>query len=207
MANVLTSQEFVVFTTGLYAQTEGLTLSAASKKLGRLARKRFIQKIARGVWANPSHPFFTPLACVPYLLGKEHGYVSLLTALHRHGLMSQIPATFQVATTGHSRVARTSVGTFEFFQLKPELMRDGVQWSATKLPFLIASPEKALFDTFYLATRKGRRFSKLPELEFRPSDFKKNRFVGLLDQADLPSPIRTAIRARFDQVWEHAKNP
>ena len=47
-----------------------------------------------------AHPYFHPLSCVPYLLGKEQGYVSFLTALHLHCVISQIPKTIQIATTG-----------------------------------------------------------------------------------------------------------
>lgn len=70
------------------------TTEAIVRERGALTR------LTRGVWANTSHPDFHPLVCVPKLLGREQGYVSFLTALHLRGVISQIPRTIQVATTG-----------------------------------------------------------------------------------------------------------
>lgn len=194
---LLADKEFVVFSTREYAQTAGLSIAAASKQLKRRANESLITQITRGLWANTRHPLFSPLACVPHLLGPEQGYVSFLTALHHHGLLSQIPATIQVATTGHGRKLATAAGTFEFLQLKPELMWDDIEWSEAHLPYRIANAEKALIDTLYIATRKQRRFASLPELEFEETPFDEKRFHRLLNRIELPSPIRIAIKTRF----------
>ncbi|HEC12417.1 MAG TPA: hypothetical protein ENI80_04065, partial [Acidiferrobacteraceae bacterium] len=165
MFNFQQSEEFIFFTTREYAFAADISISAASKQLKRQESKGFIINVVRGIWANSNHPYYNPLGCLSYLLGDEQGYVSFLTALHRHDMLSQIPRTIQVATTGHSRKLKTPIGTFEFFQLKPEMMTEGVEWSETRIPFLMATPEKALLDIFYIATRKKKRFSSLPELD------------------------------------------
>jgi hypothetical protein len=95
---------------------------------------------------------------------------------------------------------RTPVGTFEFFQLKPEMFRDGVVWSDSPQPYRIATVEKALLDTFYIATRKRRRFAKLPELSLRDANFKKQRYRALVTALDLPLPIAAAMARRFELV-------
>jgi len=51
------------------------------------------------------------------LMGKEQGYVSFLIALHLHGLVSQIPKTIQIATTGHARTLGSPIGRYEFLQI------------------------------------------------------------------------------------------
>jgi len=188
--------DFIIFSTGDYAEESGLTLSVASKRLSRLARGKLLAKITRGVWANTAHPHFHPMACVPYLLGKEQGYVSFLTALHLHGLLSQIPATVQIATTGHPRELETRWGTFEFIQIKPELMQQGVSWSETHLPWLLAGAEKALLDALYIATRKGRRFSVLPELELDAGRFEPRCFQRMLTELPFSGAVRSAIESR-----------
>lgn len=188
------------FSTREYAQAENLPISAASKRLARYAGKGWITPLTRGIWANRHHPGFSALACVPRLLGNEQGYVSFLTALHRHGLLSQIPSTIQVATTGHSRQLNTPVGVYEFFKLKPELMREGVEWNDSRSPFLIATPEKALIDTLYIATRKRKRFQALPEIDFEETGFDPARFERLLEKMQFFKPIETAIRRRFQQI-------
>jgi predicted transcriptional regulator of viral defense system len=195
------SPELVIFTTRDFAQLAGVSLAAASKRLTRLRMgSASLVQLTRGVWANRAHPDFNVLACVPVLLGSEQGYVSFLSALHLHGAIAQIPANVQVATTGHARSLRTPVGAFEFLQLKPAMMLEGVEWSDSPKPYRIATVEKAILDTFYIATRKKRRFAKLPELDLDGAGFKKQRYRALLAGLTLPPPIATAMQARWDGV-------
>lgn len=197
MLDLLNRAEFVVFTTRGFADASGSSLSAASRRLDRLAKQRYLVRVTKGVWANPGHPHFHPLACVPYLLGKEQGYVSFLTALHLHGVISQIPRSTQVATTGRGRLVESPVGRFEFFRIKPELMRDGVTWSETRLPYPIATREKALLDVLYLSTRKNRRFARLPEIDIAGSGFRRREFERLLATLGFPVRLRSAIQSRW----------
>ena len=104
-------------------------------------------------------------------------------------------------TTAHSRTVKTKLGVFEFFQMKPEMMLEGVVWSDTKLPFRMATPEKALLDVFYLSTRKGKRFSSLPELDLKETGFKKKVFLRLLKNQNFPIPIHRAITERFEKIY------
>lgn len=196
MLELSSSPEFVVFTTRDYAAAGGVSLSSASRRLDRLSERDALTRVTRGVWANTAHPHFHPLACVPYLLGKEQGYVSFLTALHLHGILSQIPRTHQVATTGRPRLLDSPVGRFEFLRIKPDLMSDGVDWSDTHQPFLVASAEKALLDTLYISTRKNRRFSSLPELDLE-TPFDRRAFERLLNELPYPVRIRCAITSRW----------
>jgi predicted transcriptional regulator of viral defense system len=195
------STELVIFTTRDFARLAAVSPAAASKRLARLsADSRSLVQLTRGVWANRSHPHFNVFACVPVLLGNEQGYISFLTALHLHGAIAQIPANVQVATTGHGRTVRTPVGTFELFQLKPEMLRVGVISSDTPKPYRIATVEKALIDTFYIATRKKRRFAKLPELDLTDAQFDERRYRKLLASLKLPPPIAAAMARRWEDL-------
>jgi predicted transcriptional regulator of viral defense system len=198
MLDIFNSAEFIIFTTRDFANYNNISMPAASKRLLRMADKEQLTRITKGLWANTSHPHFHPLACVPYLLDKEQGYVSFLTALHLHGLLSQIPKTIQIATTGHARTLDSPVGHYEFLQLKPELMKQGTKWSDTHLPYLIATAEKALIDTLYLSTRKNRRFARLPEVEIRQPAFRKREFERLLKQLPIPPRISSVIQTRWE---------
>jgi len=179
MLDIFNNKDFVVFTTRDYANYAKLSVSAASKKLARLKGNKLLTRVTKGVWANTSSPYFHPISCVPCLLGKERGYVSFLTALHFHGLLSQIPKTIQIATTGHSRMLDSTVAQYEFIQVKPELMQQGITWTETQLPYSLATAEKALIDVLYIATRKNRRFISLPELTLTADSFSKNKFRQL----------------------------
>jgi predicted transcriptional regulator of viral defense system len=198
MLDLFNSADFIIFTTRDFANFSGISMPAASKRLLRLADRKLLTRITKGLWANTGHPHFHPLACVPYLLGNEQGYVSFLSALHLHGLISQIPKTLQIATTGHTRILNSPVGQYEFMQIKPELMKQGIEWSDTHLPYLIATAEKALIDALYLSTRKRRRFSRLPEVDIQHSAFRKREFERLLKQL----PVSTRISARMLLRWD-----
>ena len=200
MLDLFNTDDFVIFTTREYANHVGMSMSAAAKRLARLSDKKLLTRITKGVWANTSHPYFHPLSCVPYLLGKEQGYVSFLTALHLHGVISQIPKTIQVATTGRGRLLDSPVGRYEFFQIKPELMKQGTEWSDSHLPYLIATPEKALIDTLYLSTRKNRRFAHLPELDLTQPGFRMQEFERLPDRLEIPTRILSAMRSRWATI-------
>jgi predicted transcriptional regulator of viral defense system len=200
MFEILNRPGFVVFTTRDFAAAGELSVAAASHRLARLAKSGSLTRVVRGVWANTAHPHFHPLACVPYLLENEQGYVSFLTALHLHGVIAQIPATIQVATTGHTRRLESPVGTYEFLKVKPELMKEGVDWSDTRQPYLIATAEKALLDVFYVSTRKNRRFSRLPELDTTESGFRRRELERLLRVLPYSTPIRSSISARWEST-------
>jgi predicted transcriptional regulator of viral defense system len=176
----------VFFTTRQYAFSLDLSIETASRQLNKLKKIKSIVSVTRGLWTQLHHPHYSLYGAVPFLLGNEQGYISFLTALHRHNIISQIPATIQIATTGHSRKLKSEIANFEFFHIQPKLMTEGISSNTGKLFYQIAMPHKALFDCFYLSTRKGRRFLKLPELELsnkHRKDFKnliKNSSTAVL---------------------------
>ena len=200
MLDVFSSKDFIIFTTRDYANHQTLSISAASKKLSRLARNKLLTHVTKGVWANVGHPYFHPASCVPYLLKNESGYVSFLTALHYHGLLSQIPKTLQIATTGHSRILDSSVAYYEFIQIKPDLMQKNLVWSETQLPYLLATAEKALLDVLYISTRKNKRFFRIPELTLTSDLFDKLLFKKLFEQLPLSIRLLNAIRLRAEEL-------
>lgn len=183
----------VFFTTREFALNLGKGIDAASRKLKTRARDEDIIQVTRGVWGNKNHKDFSPYGVIPYLLNREQGYLSFLSALHRHDLISQIPTSIQVATTGQGRVLRSPIGEFQFFKIRPELMQEGVEVFEGNLEYNIASPEKALLDTFYIATKKGHRFKKLPELDF--DNFSEKKFFKLIQS--YPWISRKLIQDRY----------
>jgi len=200
MLDVINNKDFIIFTTREYANYKKLSMPAASKRLSRLKKKKLLTRITKGVWANTSHPYFHPASCVPYLLHKETGYVSFLTALHYHGILSQIPKTIQIATTGHSRTLDSPIAYYDFIQIKPELIQQNLTWSETQLPYLLATAEKALFDVLYISTRKNKRFNSMPELTLTSDLINKRTFKKLLHQASLSKRILNAIELRAKEL-------
>ena len=115
--------------------------------------------------------------------------------MHLHGLIAQIPGSFQVATTGYARRLDTPVARYEFLHIQPSMMRHGIAASATQPPYNLATGAKALFDTLYIATRKGRRFASLPEVDMNEVDRAELR--RLLDGQVCARAIRSVIERRL----------
>ncbi|MCY4015089.1 MAG: hypothetical protein OXG82_20525 [Gammaproteobacteria bacterium] len=184
-----------LFSTRSFAVATGQRMDSASRWLGGLARRDALVRVTRGVWAQLEHPAFTPYAATGLLIGNEHGYVSFVSALHRRGVLSQIPGGIQVATTGHGRTLDSPIGRFEFLQLRPPMMTDGIEMSETEPPYAIATAEKALLDTFYIGTRRGNRYQRLPELDL--SDIDHRVLAELLERQVTARPIRQAIATRL----------
>ena len=187
-----------VFITRHYALLCDTRLDVASRQLARLARQSALVRVTRGVWSQPDHPRFTPYALAPLLLGNEQGYVSFLSALHLHGLIAQIPGTIQVATTGHSRSLVAPFARYEFLRIQPSMMLEGIDASGTSPVYFVATAAKALLDTLYIATRRGRRFASLPEVEVGEATARGVR--RLLDGQVRATPIRHAIAARLESL-------
>jgi hypothetical protein len=142
----------------------GGSLSTVSHGLERMARQGVIRKVARGLWCDQSNPTFTPFLLVPFLAGSHLAYVSFVSALNLHGMIEQIPQSTFCATTGHTRLWRTPVGTFSFHRIHPNFFA-GFDWYRGGREFLIATPEKALVDSLYLSSRRGKQFRFFPEID------------------------------------------
>lgn len=188
-----------VFTTREIAALRGASLSATSKTLGRLEREGIIVRAARGIWSVPSNPRFTPFALIHYLTGNHSAYVSLLTALNLRGLIEQIPQVHYAATTGHTRLLRTPLGAFSFHKIDAGLF-DGFEWDEGSRTYLIATPEKAVFDCFYLSSRKGGRFRYLPEMQLEEG-FDFDRLKSWASQVSYQR-IRNHVLHRVDRLRE-----
>lgn len=185
----------VFFTSRELATYTNRPLETATRQLTRLMKKGVLVRITRGIWGQPNHPFYSLYGAVPYLLGNNHGYISFLTALHRAGIISQVPTSIQVATTGHSRRLKSAIGVFEFIQIQPNMFKSGIEYAKGKLTYQIATAEKALADTLYVSSRKGKRFDRLPELELE--NFDERIFNRLVKQQVKFQAIQEFIQKKW----------
>jgi hypothetical protein len=67
------------------------------------------------------NPKLDPFAVPPYLTAPFPAYVSVWSALARHGMIEQIPRTISVCSTVEPRRTETSFGVYEIHQIVPEL--------------------------------------------------------------------------------------
>lgn len=172
----------------------GLSGSAASHTLRRLARVGLVVPVRNGLWALDRE--LDPLLLAEHLSAPYPSYVSLQTALYRHGMISQVPSVVYAVTLGRDRRYRTPFGPYSFHHLPPELF--GGWATPPRSGLKLATPEKALADYLYLTPTRSRLFSALPELELPPR-FSIEMTRGWLER--IPNRrLRTIARRRLEEI-------
>lgn len=165
----LRGQYAAAFTTRDSAALLGVSVSATSKLLERLAGIGLITRIMRGRWVVPDK--FNRL-CLPELVAGQPAYVSLQSALSYHRMIDQIPSAVYGITCGRGMVIDTPVGRVSLHHVRPEFFL-GYE-TPTEIGWLkIAIPEKAIVDILYLRMTSLGDFKGLPEVEW-PKNFKWN---------------------------------
>lgn len=170
-----------------------VSTSNATTILRRLAQKGMIVHLSRGRWLvneKIDHLALPELISAPY-----PAYISMQSALFYHGLIEQIPSVVYAVTPARPRRLQTPAGTISFHRMPPELFK-GFEISP-RSDAKIATPEKALFDLFYLAPGRSRVFSSQPELAI-PRSFHWKRlteYTGLVKSSARRAYITQRIRA------------
>lgn len=186
-----------VATTRDLSAVSGRSPSATVQALNHLREEGLVVKIYRGIWAEAGNEKLSPYSVIPFLFSRQRAYVSFVSALHLHGIIEQIPQVITLASTLHTRVFHTAMGTYYVHRIHP-LFFGGFGWYKGTGSFLIADPEKALVDCLYLSARKGKRFGHFPELHF-PRSFHFNKTREWVER--IPDfRIRVCVRKRLDTL-------
>jgi predicted transcriptional regulator of viral defense system len=155
------------FTTADARAAFGGSTASASQTLAALADRDLAFSLRRGLWSLQKD--VDPLLLPEHLSAPAPSYVSLWTALYRHGVIEQIPAVVYVVTLGKTKRYETTAGTFSLHRVSPEMF---CGFEVTKEGIKLATVEKAIVDVAYLSGVKSRLFSSLPEIELpRSFDF------------------------------------
>ncbi len=190
-----------VFTTHELSHFSGKSLSTTTQALNFLEKEGLIFKIYRGIWAEVGNSRLSPYAVVPFLLPRHRAYVSFISALHLYGIIEQIPQEIFLASTSHTKIIHTKIGTFSIHQITP-LFFNGFNWYKGTGSFLIAEPEKALVDSLYLSARKKKRFRYFPELHFPESfSFKKAKeWAKRIPDSKISSYVQKKIEENLNKI-------
>lgn len=159
------------------ASVLGASTSHASTILSRLAKQKTVVRLARGRWAY-SH-FVDPLLLPNVLVSPMMSYISLYSALYYHGMIDQIPSTIFAITNGKTKLFKTPLGKISIHSINPFLFTGYEVYGKNSL--LMATPEKALFDTLYLMPAKSNLFKRLTEIDL-PENFRFSSFKEWLKQ-------------------------
>jgi len=143
-----------------------VTPANASVLLARLASRGLVRQLVRGRWSIAGQVNRELLA--EQLAAPWPAYVSLQSALFRHGVIEQVPEVLYAVTLGRARRIQTSAGTVSLHRLPPNLIGG---FETTNEGAKMATAEKALFDLLYLSPTRTRHFVYLPEMEL-PKSFR-----------------------------------
>lgn len=140
------------------------SVSSASHLLRSMEEAGLVRRLRPGLWTlDPSVDTFI---LAPYLTAPFPAYVSFWSALHRHGMIEQIPREISIASLDRTRHVKTTIGSYSIHHLAPELF-DG--YTGSQETGYVGTPEKALFDTVYIRAARGARVY-FPELSL-PENF------------------------------------
>jgi len=182
-------------TTADAAAVLGISLQAASHTMRRLARTGLVSPVRRGIWALGDRP--DPLVLADYVTAPYPSYVSLQTALYRHGMIDQIPEmTFLVSLARSARVV-TPLATYSIHHVQPAFFAGFASLPGSGIK--IATSEKALVDFLYLSPTRGRLFAALPEVVF-PRGFRRaeaRRWAARIPSAARRTVVAEKLNALF----------
>lgn len=120
------------------------------KLIQRLEKYKLIEKLIKGKYllsgTNVSDFEKANMILAP-------SYISLESALSFYGILSQFTYSITSVTTQKSKKYEVSGKQYEFTKIQKDNFRDYIK----KDNFLIATPEKALIDLIYLASKKLRK--------------------------------------------------
>ena len=171
-----------------------VSLPSASKTLSRLSSAGLVREVRSGIWAvGAAAP--DVLEVVPVLTRPYPSYVSMYSALFRHGMIEQIPRALHVVSLGRPKRVVTTLGTVVIHHLQPEMF--GGYQGETSFRSGIATPEKALVDTVTVLSSRGGKVT-LPEVEL-PVSFSTGEVQRWTER--LPSRrVRTIVNRNLDRI-------
>ncbi len=153
------------------AKILNVSANHAALILHRLAKQQTIVHLTRGCWAYSDN--IDPLLLPNVLAQPMLAYVSLYSALYYHGMIEQIPTTVFAISNGKTKLVTTPLVTVSIHSINPLLFTGYNLYGKNSV--LMATPEKALFDTLYLMPAKSNYFKRLTEVEL-PANFQPQLF-------------------------------
>lgn len=125
----------------------------------------YIEPLKRGLYVFTEHKQDIKPEEFSFLL-YEPSYLSLEYALHQYGFIPEMVAVFTAVTTRPTRTTQNQFGRFYYRTIAPHLFFGYDARETAHGKYLVAHPEKALLDYFYLNPRTMRTKQDLEEARF-----------------------------------------
>lgn len=120
------------------------------RRLVEWQKKGYIKKIIRNFYVFSDQEITEPALFVIANTVYSHSYISFEMALTHYQLIPESVYGITSATTKKTTMLKTPLGDFIYRSLKPELFFGYIPIPFQNQRYLIAEPEKALLDFFYL---------------------------------------------------------
>ena len=138
--------------------------------LNRLVKQGELIRITSGIYILPErYGEIERIANTLYF----PSYLSFDTALAKFGVISQLPYTLMFATTLKTKTIKLSDYKAEYKKLKKELF---FGYTINKEGLLIATPEKALFDIYYISSF-GKMYFDFNSIDVSKVEMKKVKYL------------------------------
>ena len=149
-----------------------LSFWSRKKKIGQLKKGVYYLKESRGeIKAEEvASALYAP------------SYISLETALFDYGFLPDVPQSLTAVTTKTTRTFENELGRFIFRHLSPQLFFGYTGVGEKGKKYLLAEPEKAILDYFYLNSASLEEEQDLRELRFDYSEIKQTISIKKLKQ-------------------------
>jgi predicted transcriptional regulator of viral defense system len=146
-------------------------------------------RIKKGIYIDPHSQYpYSKEILANLMYGPS--YVSLEYALRHHTLIPEAVRVVTSVTTGRRKRYRTPVGDFDYAHMPQRFFVPGAEYCAIDETrgYMIASPEKAIFDMLYL---------RYPDLGY--SEIEAHLFENMrIDESDFYHLNFTNIRSLLD---------
>ena len=172
---------------------------ALAVQLSRWVRAGKLLQLRRGLYVLPERLRYRepPLEKLANLLVSP-SYVSLDRALSIHGLIPEAVPLVQSVTAGRSGLRETPLGRFDYRHVKRDWFFGYAELPLGEESALVATPEKALLDLFYLS--KGE-FTRERIGELRLQDAERLDLEFLQDMASRSGSRRVERAAERLSAW------
>jgi len=168
-------------------------------QLSEWARQGYIIKLKNGLYALADKKMDLKNECIAFNL-YQPSYVSMEWALAKYGLIPEMVYNCTSITAKATRVFKNEFGVFSFRNIKKELFFGYEKINDKGQIYLMAEPEKALFDYVYLNSARINNQDDIKELRLNEFTFKD------LNQTKLKKYFSVANNKKAVKIYKLLKS-
>lgn len=135
-------------------------------------KKGNIERLKRGFYVFSDEREKVSPQRISFLL-YEPGYISLESALSHYGLIPEIVYAITAVTAKTTRKFSNAYGSFIYRHIRPDLFFGYIILENENGKYLLAEPEKAILDYFYLNLSKLNNQDDIDELRINYAELRK----------------------------------